>query len=278
MKTKIVTDSASDIAPELAQSLGIEIMPVYINFGDEVYRDGVDMGGDGFYKKLSNSFIYPMTSPPTPEDFAKVYSDCLEDAESIISIHISATVSDICASAKKATKLIKGEDRVKVIDSRFISVGQALIVIAAAKLAGEGESDSSIIEETQENIRRVHLLMLADTMKYLAAGGRVNKAIGAVANMFRIKPLLTFKDGEVVRSGLVRTYSGGINALCEFVETSSNIRDLAIAYSGARTEADGLIKRLGSVFPEEKVYLTQMGAGLGTHFGPGTLVVAFRSG
>ncbi len=276
MTVRIVTDSTSDIPPELARALGIEIVPVYVNFGDEVLQDGVDLSGDGFYRKLSNSFVYPVTSPPTPEDFARVYSDCLETADGILSIHISATISDTYDSAVKAGKLTKEKGQVEVIDSRFAGVGLALIVIAAARLAGTGESISSIVEETRRNISRTRLLALVDTMKYMVAGGRANRAIAAISDMFRIKPPLAFKDGEVVRSGLTRTYSGGINALCEFVETSASIQDLAVAYGGARTEAEGLVKRLGSVFPEEKVHLAQIGAGLGVHIGPDALVVAFR--
>ena len=276
MTVKIVTDSTSGISRELARTLSIEIVPVYVKFGDEVYRDGVDISGDGFYRKLAISFVYPVTSPPTPADFFKVYSDCLKDAESIISIHISAKISDTYDSAMKAKKLLKGKGQVEVIDSRFTSVGLALIVMAMARLANAGESISSIVEETQRGINQIRMLGLVDTMKYLVAGGRISRVTAAVANIFQIKPLLTFKNGEVVRRGLARTYLRGMDDLCEFVETSPNVQDLAIAYSNVRTQAEELRKRLSSVFPEEKIYLAQIGAGLGVHMGPGALVIAFR--
>ncbi len=276
MTVKIVTDSTADIPPELARALNIEVLPVYVKFGDEVYRDGVDISGDGFYRKLATSFVYPVTSPPMPTDFFKMYSDCLEDAESIVSIHISAKISDTYDSAMKAKKLMKGKCQAEVIDSRFTSVGLALIVMAAARLANAGESISNIVEKTQRNISQIRLLGLVDTTKYLVAGGRVNRAVAAVANLFQIKPLLTFKDGEVVRRGLARTYLRGMDDLCEFVETSPNVQDLAIAYSNIRAQAEELRKRLSSVFPEEKIYLAQIGAGLGVHMGPGALVIAFR--
>jgi DegV family protein with EDD domain len=276
MTVKIVTDSTSDISRELARTLSIEIVPVYVKFGDEVYRDGVDISGDGFYRKLATSFVYPVTSPPTPADFFKVYSDCLKDAESIISIHISAKISDTYDSAMKAKKLMKGKGQVEVIDSRFTSVGLALIVMAAARLANAGESISNIIEETQRGINQIRMLGLVDTMKYLVAGGRISRVTAAVANIFQIKPLLTFRDGEVVRRGLARTYLRGMDDLCEFVETSPNVQELAVAYSNIRAQAEELRKRLSSVFPEEKIYLAQIGAGLGVHMGPGALVVAFR--
>ena len=229
MTVKIVTDSTSDISSELARTLDVAVVPAYVKFGDEVYRDGVDISGDGFYRKLATSFVYPVTSPPTPADFFKVYSDCLKDAESIVSIHISAKISDTYDSAMKAKKLMKGKGQVEVIDSRFTSVGLALIVMAAARLANAGESISNIVEETQRGINQIRMLGLVDTMKYLVAGGRISRVTAAVANIFQIKPLLTFRDGEVVRRGLARTYLRGMDDLCEFVETSPDVRDLAIA-------------------------------------------------
>ena len=276
MTVKIVTDSTSDISRELARTLNIEIVPAYVKFGDEVYRDGVDISGDGFYQKLATSFVYPVTSPPRPADLFKVYSDCLKDAESIVSIHISAKISDTYDSAMKAKKLMKGKGQVEVIDSRFTSVGLALIVMAAARLANAGESISNIVEETRRDINQIRILGLVDTMKYLVAGGRINRVTAAVADIFQIKPLLAFRDGEVVRRGLARTYLRGMDDLCEFVETSPNVQDLAVAYSNIRVQAEELRKRLSSVLPEEKIYLAQIGAGLGVHMGPGALVVAFR--
>jgi len=276
MTVKIVTDSTSDISSELARTLDVTVVPAYVKFGDEVYRDGVDISGDGFYQKLATSFVYPVTSPPTPADFFKVYSDCSKDSENIISIHISAKISDTYDSAMKAKKLMKGKGQVEVIDSRFTSVGLALIVMAAARLANAGESISNIVEETQRNISQIRMLGLVDTMKYLVAGGRISRVTAAVADIFQIKPLLTFRDGEVVRRGLARTYLRGMDGLCKFVETSPNVQDLAVAYSNIRAQAEELRKRLGSVFPEEKIHLAQIGAGLGVHMGPGALVIAFR--
>lgn len=276
MTVKIITDSTADISGELARTLGIEVVPVYVKFGDEVYRDGVDISADGFYRKLTSSFVYPVTSPPAPADFFKVYSDCLANTENIVSIHISAKISDTYNSAMVAKKLLKGKGRVEVINSRFTSVGLALVVMAAARLANAGEGIANIVEQTERNISQMRLLGLVDTTKYLAAGGRVNRAIAAVADIFRIKPLLTFKDGEVVRRGLARTYLRGMEDLCQFVEITPNIQDLAIAYSDVRTQAEELKKRLGSIFPEEKILLAQIGAGLGVHIGPGALIIAFR--
>ena len=278
MSVKVVTDSTADISPEVAQALGITVVPVYIRFGDEIYRDGVDISNDGFYHKLVNSFVHPTTSEPTPEDFAGVYSDCTDESDSIISIHISAKISDTYKSALQGKKMMKGECQIEVIDSHLTSVGLGLVVMTAARLAQAGKNLVSIFEETRKTIGQVRMLGMFDTMKYLVLGGRVNKATASIAKAFNIKPLLTFQNGEIVRTGLARTYSNGIDRLCEFVESCPTIVDLAIAHSMVPEQAEQLKTRLGSIFPAEKAYVTQLGAAIGVHGGPGVLLVAFREG
>jgi len=253
-------------------------VPAYIQFGYEVYRDGVDITNHGFYQKLFTSFVHPITSPPTPQDFAKVYADCSKEAEGIVSIHISAKISGTHNSALQGKKMAKGKCQIEVVDSYFTSVGLALVVMAAARLAKAGEKLQSVLEETRKAINQVRMLGLLDTMKYLVLGGRVSKATSAVADILQIRPLLTFRNGEVVRAGLVRTYSQGMDRLYEFVEDRPSIQDLAIAYSTVPEQASQMKERLSSIFPGEKIYVAQLGSTLGVHCGPGALVLALRQG
>lgn len=276
MVVHIVTDSTSDISPEVAQALGITVVPVYVRFGDDVYRDGVDISKDVFYEKLLTSFVHPSTSQPTPEDFARVYSDCSNEADGIVSIHVSAKVSGTYNSALQGKKMAKGKCQIEVVDSYVTSVGLALIVMAAARVARAGASLPEVFEETRRAISQVCMLGLVNTMKYLVLGGRLSKATAVVASILDIKPLLTFKNGEIVRAGLVHTYSQGMDRLYKFVESNPTIQDLAIAYSTAPEQASQLKVWLGSVFPEEKIYIAQLGAGLGVHIGPRALILALR--
>ena len=278
VSVKIVTDSTSDISPEVAHDLGITVVPAYVQFGDEVYRDGIDISNDRFYQKLVDSFVLPLTSPPTPQDFAKVYSDCSKEAEGILSIHISSKISDTCNSARHGRRIARGKCRVEVVDSRFASIGLALVVIAAASLARAGENLQSVLEETQKAISQIHMLGIFDTMKYLVWGGRVSESVAGMADIRQIKPLLTFKDGEIIQAGLVRAYSAGMDRLYEFVKDRLNIQDLAIAYSTTPEQASQMKERLSSIFPEDKIYLAQLGIALGVHSGPGALVLALRQG
>ncbi len=276
MTVKVVTDSTADISAVDARVLGITVVPVYIRFGNEVYRDGVDISNDDFYQKMAASSIHPATSQPTPQDFASIYSECAQEAEGIISIHLSAKISGNYNSALQGKQMTKGKCRIEVIDSRFTSVGLGLVVMAAARLARAGDNLPVVFEEVQRAIDQVRMLGIFDTMRNLVLGGRLNKATAMVASILDIKPLLTFKDGEIVRAGLAHTYNQAMEKLYEFVINNQAIQELAIAYSTAPEKANQLKARLGSILPDDKFHITQIGAGLGVHAGPGVLILALR--
>ena len=251
-------------------------MPTYIRFGDEVYRDRVDISNTQFYRKLAASFVHPVTSAPTPQDFAQVYSDCSKEVDGIISVHISARLSNTHSSALHGKKMTKGKCHIEVIDSHLGSIGLGLVAMAAAKLARTGANLQSVLDETRKAISEVRMIGIFDTMKYLVLGGRVSRATAAVASIFKIKPLLTFRNGEVVREGLVRTYPMGMDRLYRFAEDYPGIQDLAIAHSTVPEKAGQLKARLGSIYPEDKIYVAQLGATMGVHSGPGALILALR--
>jgi DegV family protein with EDD domain len=165
---------------------------------------------------------------------------------------------------------------IEVIDSRFNSGGLALITMAAAKLARAGESLPVILEETRKSINQIHMFGVFNTMKYLARSGRVNRAIVAAASILNVKPLLTFRDGDVIRAGLVRSISRGMDRICRFVEEKRNISEMLIIHSATSDQAEKLKSRLGQFFPEEKINIMKLGAGLGVHGEPGVLLASIR--
>ncbi|MFC1995429.1 DegV family protein [Chloroflexota bacterium] len=276
MVVKIVTDSTSDISPEIAQALDITILPAYIRFGDRVYRDGVDISNEEFYHKLINSSIRPVTAEPSPEDFTKVYSECSKQADGIISIHSSSKISHTCNSALQGKRITKGECPIEVIDSHLTSVGLLLIVMEAARLSQTGKSWQSILANTNSTISHVHMFGLFDTMRYLAVSERVSDWLAVMATARQVKPILAFHNGEIVRASLETSYGGGIDKLYEFALQNSNIKDLAIAHSNVPERANQLIARLDTIFPKEEIHVTQLGATLCVHSGPGALFLAMR--
>ena len=276
MAVKIVTDSSADLPDQLVQELGITVVPLYLRFGEEVYRDRVDISEDEFYERLLHDPIHPSTVQPTPQDFADVYQKVSQEADGIVSIHISSKLSGTCNSALQGKEMIEKGCPIEVIDSQSVTVGLGLIDIAAAKMAKAGESLDSVVKEVRQILPNIHLLNLLDTLKYLALGGRIGKAKALLGSILNVKPLITLKEGEVVPAGQVRSRSKGIERLFSFVESASNIEDLAIAYNTTPDEAQALAERLGSLFTKEAVRVVRLGTTLGVHMGPGSLAVGFR--
>ena len=276
MTVKIVTDSSCDLPAEIVQELGITVVPLYVRFGEEVYREQVDISLDEFYQKLEHGPIHPVTIQPSPQDFVTAYQKVAPEADGIVSIHISSKLSGTCNSALQGKKLLEKDFPIEVVDSQIITVGLALICIAAAKMAKAGESLDSVVEEVKQMIPNIRLLALLDTLKYLQKGGRIGKAKALLGSILNVKPMITLKEGEVVPAGQTRSRSKGIERLFSFVESTSNIEDLAIAYNTTPDEAQALAERLGSIFTKEAVRVIRLGTTLGVHMGPGGLAIGIR--
>ena len=276
MVIKIVTDSGADLPTALTEELDVTVVPVYLRFGKEVYRDRVDISEDEFYQRLLKDPVHPNTTQPSPQDFASVYDKLSQEADSIISIHITSKLSGTYNSAVQGKKMVSNKCPIEVIDSLSLSIGVGLMVILAAKMAKSGKNLEQIVDELQKIIPNVHLLILFDTLKYLVKGGRIGKAKGLLGSVLNVKPMLAMKDGELIPSGQVRTRSKGIDRLLGFVNNAKDIQDLAILHSTTPDEAQALLECTGSVFPKEHTMIARLGPGLGVHGGPGVLAVALR--
>jgi len=273
---QVITDSTSDIPRDIAEELGIRVVPVYIRFNDKVYRDGVDIQKDEFYQVLADSPYHPATSQPTPEDFVSAYKEYCDTVDGIISIHVSSKASGTYNSAIIAKKMLGSQCPIEVVDSQFTSAGLALVVMAVARLVKAGKNLAAITAEVRRIINKVDIFGVFDTMKYLERSGRVSKTIVTAANILDVKPLLTFREGEIIRAGLVRSFSRGMDRLYKFVEGKGDIAELIIVHSAIPEKAEQLKKRLAWLFPEELIRTFQLGAGLGVHGGPGALLVGLR--
>ena len=276
MGIKIITDSTSDIGQELAESLGITVVPIYVRFGDKTYRDGVDLTEEEFYHLLETSTVHPATSQPPPEDFMKVFGEHAENADGIISIHISSKISGTYNSALLAAGKMNSKCPIEVVDSKFNSGGLALVVMEAARLAKSGLDMSGIIQKTKETIEHVKMLGMFDTVKYLNFSGRVKQLILSAASILNIRLLLTFHDGDIARAGMARTFDKGMEKIVEFVKKSSGIKELLIVHSMVPEKANQLKEQISGFFDKGKIIVLHLGAGLGVHGGPGVLLVAIR--
>jgi DegV family protein with EDD domain len=276
MTVKIVTDSTADLPSQLAQQLGITVVPVYVRFGDKVYRDRVDISEDEFYQKLVESPTHPTTSQPSPSDFASVYSKLSTETDEIVSIQVTSKLSGTYNSAVQGRELARVGCRIEVVDSLSVSMGLGLITMAAARLAEAGESLQRVMEEIGQAIPNIRLLAVFDTLKYLLRGGRIGRAKALLGSMLNVKPMLTMRDGELCPAGLCRTRSKGIERLFDLVRNTLNIQELAIVHSTTPDEAGSLRERIGAIFDKRQIHLAKLGPALGVHAGPSTLILALR--
>jgi len=276
MSIQVITDSTADIPDGTASELDIRVVPVYLRFGDKTYRDRVDITQNDFYAMFISSPVHPATSQPNPEDFVNVYKEYCQSKEGIVSIHISSKLSGTYNSANIARKTLQSQCPIETIDSRFNSAGLGLVVTAAAKAARAGANLTEVVYEANKAIREVRMFGMFQTMKYLARSGRVNKTIAAASGILHVMPLLTFHEGEIVRAGLVRTVNKGMERIYEFVKNNSPIKELVIVHSQAVYQANVLKHRFSEYLQEEKIALTELGAGLLIHGGPGVLLAAIR--
>jgi len=261
MTVQVITDSTSDMPEGLTTELGIRIVPIYLRFGSETYRDGVDISRDEFYSKLVSSPLHPATSQPNPEDFTSVYKEYCDNTDGIVSIHISSRISGTFNSATVAKKTLESHCPIEIIDSKLNSGGLGLVAAAAARRAKSGAGLSGVIEEANKAVDEVRMFGMFETMKYLARSGRVNKTIAAASRILSVMPLLTFHDGEIVRAGLVRTIRKGTDKIYEFVKKNIPISELVIVHSKVADQADQLKQRLSDFIQEEKIAIAELGAG-----------------
>ena len=277
MTVKIVTDSTADIPAALAKELDINVVPQVLVFGDKTYRDRIDITIDDFYQKLLHEPTYPHTSQPTPQDFVDIFSNlCKQKPDGIVAILLSAKLSGTINSAQQAKKLVKSECPIQIIDSKMVAMGLGIIVIAAARMAKAGKSESEITDAVKKMVGNTKLLILFDTLEFLAKGGRIGKVKSLVGSILNVKPMVTVKDGELVPMGQVRSRSKGKEKLLDLIEDIKDIEDIAIIYSTTPDEANKMADDIVG-FPREKIYVGQVGPVLAAHAGPGVLGIGVRT-
>jgi DegV family protein with EDD domain len=274
MAVKVVTDSLSDITSDLAQELGITVVPVYVRFGEEVYRDRVEMSTEEFYHRLVHGAVFPTTTQPPPGDFVDVYHRLAKETDEILVVTLSNKLSGTYQSALQAKDMIEGKCRVEVTDSETVVMGLGLIVISAAKAAQAGANLDELVDLVHKAMPRSHAIMYFDTLKYLAKGGRIGRAQGLLGSLLSVKPLLTVKEGEVSPVTRVRSRVAGMDYLYNFVAGFSRIEELAVEHATTPDDAEELIERLSPLFAKERIYRSTVSPVIGTHTGPHVLSVS----
>jgi len=274
MKVKVVTDSIADLPSQVVEELGITVIPLLIRFGTEIYRDGIDLTADEFYRKLVSSQDVPVTSVPPPAAFAETYDKLAEETDQILAIILSSRLSGTYDVARQSIGLMKRKCRVEVVDSRWATMAQGFIVMAAARAANTGANLDELLAITQRNISRVDFRAAFDTLEYLRRGGRIGRAQAFLGAMLRINPIIGLKDGLVEPVSRTHSRAKAIDYLYNFAMSFSHIEELAVEDTGATDDAEKLVERLSAKFPKERIHRSKMTPAIGTHTGPGLLLVA----
>jgi DegV family protein with EDD domain len=267
--TAIVIDSTADFPDAQERFPNWRVVPLYVNFGTQSYKDGVELTAHEFYERLRTSPELPTTSQPTPGDFAACYAD-IGAYERILSIHLASNLSGTYQSA-----LTAADDRVRVIDSETASVGISLLALAVQRRLERGTTDEEVDALVTRYLAKHGLLFTVDTLEFLARGGRIGKAKAFAGQLMNVKPILSIRDGEVIPLKRVR---GNRKAFQEFVDAlDTQTRDepalrVGIAHADAPERLRELEKMVRDLRPQAQIEQeTSLGAVIGAHAGPGTV-------
>lgn len=269
MTVRIVTDSTSDLPPELIEEHGITVVPLSVLWGDEELLDGIDITSERFFKRLAREKVLPTTSQPSPARFQETYQRLVHDgATEIVSIHISQKLSGTLDSARQGAREVAGA-HILHVDSRQVSLALGLGVIEAARLARLGVTAETIVAEVEDYYRRTRLFVLFDTLEYLRRGGRIGRGMEVVGSLLRVKPLATMEDGELTSIGRVRTKLKAMEALISRAAELRPFEAMAALHASTPEDLDYLVTRLGGLAPTAPLYTGRIGPVIGVHAGPG---------
>lgn len=279
MSVQIVIDSACDLPKSTADTLGLHYMPMRTIFGDQEYLDGISLTGEQFYEKLIETDEVPKTSQVPPSDFEAAFEKIIAAGDTALCITISSKLSGTYQSAMIAAE--RFGDKVIVVDSLNVTVGEQLLVLRAMQLQKEGWSAWEMAEILNHEKKRIRLIALLDTLEYLKKGGRISSTVAFAGALLSIKPVIALVDGEIELLGKARGSKNGNNKLMELVESSRGIdfeRPFSLAYSGL---SDHLLRKY--ITDSHALYegktdhlpVCRIGSTIGTHAGPGAIGVAF---
>jgi DegV family protein with EDD domain len=270
--TAVVVDSTADFPDAQARFPNWRVVPLYVLFDDESFRDYVDLPPADFYARLRSSPVMPTTSQPTPGDFAAVYED-LAGYERIYSLHLSAKFSGTWESAKLGAGEQLGS-RIRAVDTESASLGITLLGLSLQRRLERGTTDEEIEALMGAFKRKAGLVFTVETLEFLARGGRIGRAQAWAGELLSIKPILTIDDGEIVPVKRVR---GNKKAFAEFQRTFEEATvdrpslRVAIAHADAPEREQALRSMVRDVRPSAQVEAGMLGPVVGTHAGPGAV-------
>jgi fatty acid kinase fatty acid binding subunit len=268
----VVTDSTADLPDEWRERYQIDVVPLKVLFGNESFRDRVDLTDDQFFQRLATASKLPTTSAPSPGEFAEVFTRLAKDHEGCISIHIGAQLSATAEAARVGAQSVEGF-KVKVVDSKTVTMPLAFLCRIAAECATLEEATAAV----EERVPKCRVLALLDTLKYIEMGGRVSRAQAMIGTMLDLKPLLlvTPDSAEVKSVDRVRTRSRAIPRMVEYFRADMPVEHVAVMHAQALDEAETIAADLRKTLPGLEIPIGSIGCVLATHTGPKALGLVY---
>ncbi len=273
-KIKIVTDSTSDLDAFNVKKYDIEVLPLIVHFGEEIFRDGIDINVHTMLKKIKEGTVFPTTTQVNPQTFCDCYKKYLDEGYKIISIHISSKLSGTYQSACIAKEMLESDDIV-VIDSFNVASGLGLLVLKAAELLEKGAGLKETEEKVKEAVPHVKSIIAFNTLDNLVKGGRLSKAAGFIGNVLDIKPMITVKNGEVTIENKVRGNRKALRAIIDYIENTGLKKDEPLML--VQLESIEVVHGLRKEFANRKINVIEdeIGCVVGVHSGADVCGVFF---
>ena len=271
---QIITDSTSGFSSKQAESLGIVTIPLTVHFGEEQFRDGIDLTPEAFYEKLTSAKVLPHTSQINPYDFTKQFQKYLEQGDEIVGIFLSSKLSGTYQSAVIAREELES-NRIFLVDSQSVTFAQAILVEIAVDLRNKGKSAAQIQEILTGLSGRLRLIAMVDTLKYLKMGGRISASTAVIGNMLGINPMICIENGVLDSIGKVRGKKAAFRFIKEYMEKHpiDPAYPAAFGHSACPERMEELISYLN--LPSSHLITGDIGAVIGTHAGPGAVGSAY---
>lgn len=273
MKIAVMTDSTSYIPEKLIEHYQIHIVPLSVVFGDESYREGMDITTDEFYQKVKEAKELPKTSQPSIGMITEKLTELAEDYDAVISIHLSSGISGTCQAVASAGEMVDGIE-VYPYDSELSCMGQGFYVLEAAELSQTGKSPEAIIERLDRIKQSMRAYFMADDLNHLQRGGRLNGAQAIVGSLLQVKPVLHFVDKQIVPFEKIRTRKKALNRIMGMLEADANQgKALKVAFIHANNElaAIELKDQFDADYPNMDTMISYFGPVIGTHLGEGAV-------
>jgi DegV family protein with EDD domain len=268
---RVVTDSTVDLPPDLITRWGIVVIPLQVHFGEESFRDGLDMSNEDFYARLAQG-EFPSTSQPSVGEFRRAYERAAAGGGEVISIHLSSELSGASQAALLAAEQVDGQ--IAVVDSGLLSTALGWLVLGAAEAARERRSLEEVVALVEALQKRVRVYALIESLEHLRRGGRVGRAQSVLGSLLDIRALLTLQDGEVIPLGRVRTRRAGLRRLVDLTAELGPLGKVAVVHTNAPEAAQQVAVDLSPVFPFEEILVVSASQVVATHVGPRAVGVA----